>query len=255
MPDRNDTSQKHPGIANRFGRVFQPLRLGTTIIAVIGSLALLAILALHIPFVQKEIIAQIEKRIETGTHYRAEFVSFQWWPISALYLEGLRVEAEGAPVLECEKVRVSYGLSMGSPHIEVQEIYLQRPFLHLERTADGKWRIPGRTAQSLNRGIDRAAGGIENEPSHPPERLPLPRVRIFSGQIEARQQGKTIMTVKDVTGVLKLYAVQGPNGPEIRVDLDNVQAELSGNPDFGEAQTMVSRVLQRSRGAPTTDRT
>jgi len=254
VPDRNDTSQKRPGKTNRFGRASLSLRMGTAIIAVIGSLALFAILALHIPFVQKEIIVQIEKRIETETHYRAEFTSFQWRPISALILEGLRVEAEGAPVLECEKVRVSCGLSMGSPYIEVQEIYLQKPFLHLERTADGKWRVPGRTAQSLSRAIDRAAGGSGNEPSPPPERLPFPKVRIFSGQIEARQQGKTIMTVKDVTGVLKLYAVQGPNGREIRVDLENIQAELSGDPDFAEA-TVVSRVFQRSGGAPATNRT
>lgn len=196
--------------------------MGTAVIAGILVLALLSIVALHIPVVQKEIILRVENRIEAATHYKIELASFMWWPLSALYLENVKIEAEGAPVLECEKVRVSYGLSTSSPYLAVQEVYLEKPFVHLERTSDGKWRIPGQAAQSLGSGIGGAAGGSGKE--HSQLAFPLPRLRISSGHIEAHQQGKTIMTVKDITGVLQLITVQGPNGPEIRVDFDNWQA-------------------------------
>lgn len=214
MPNTGKTFQINP----RKTAVY--VRPAFIAIAAVILLPVLAILALHVPAVQKEIIVHAANKIENSTHFRVGLESFMWWPFSSLDLEKVRVEAEGKKVLDCEKVRFEYTLSTSRPYLNLPEIYLEKPFLQLEKNPDGKWRVP---VKPVAKRSDYSAW----------LNLPLPIIRISSGMIEGRRQGKVILLVKDVTGVLHLERIQGPEGPEIRIDADNWQG-LAGI--FTEAQ-------------------
>lgn len=214
----NDTLHTYSGKGKRFGKASLLLRLVARIFAAAVLLSLFSILVLHIPAVQKEIIVRVEKQLETATHYKMEVASFTWWPLSSLQLKDVRVKFESEQVLECKQVLVSYTITTGSPYLSLLEIYLEQPFVHLERTADGTWRVPGLAAQALDSGAGKLEERVKGDHCH--ERVPLWKLKIYSGHIEAHQQGKTVMTVKDVTGILRLFIVQGPNGPEVRADFD-----------------------------------
>ncbi|MFZ2448303.1 MAG: translocation/assembly module TamB [Syntrophobacteraceae bacterium] len=211
MPSSN-ASQKKRSHKGAF-----PLRLAVLGIAALVLVPVLAVLALHIPAVQNEIIHRVVGEIEKATQYKVELASYRWWPFSRLYLDNVKVEADGRKILDCEAARLSYSLTPSWPYVNVEEIYLEKPFLQLERNAEGKWRVPVRPVAVP--GGDSAGG----DPLW--SRIPLPTLRIVSGTVEARQQGKIVLSIKDVTGVLLLKTVQGPGGPEIRVDFDNWQAQ------------------------------
>ena len=211
MPSKKNSDRR------RAGRPAFPMLPAIWVIAVLIFLPLALILALHIPSVQKELITWAAKQIENATDYKIELQSFAWVPFSGLRLENVRVQTDGTQILSCEDVNVSYRLSMTSPFLFLEDIYLKQPFIQLERTGDGKWLIPA----------GGPAGRQDRKPGPTPslQSFPLPNIHIESGKIEATQQGKTILSIKDITGVIHLKSVQGPNGPAIRLDLDNFHAQ------------------------------
>jgi hypothetical protein len=184
---------------------------------VLVLLPLLFIFALNIPSVQKELITRATKQIRSATDFTIQIDSFKWFPFSRLHLFNVRVEAEGRQILTCEDASVRYRFLPSSPYIFLEDIYLKKPFIQLERSPDGKWLIPAARPGITN------GGQTGRNPF--PESFPLPSIHIDSGKIEASQQGKNVLSIKDITGIIHLKSVQGPNGPSIRLDLDNWRAD------------------------------
>jgi len=197
------------------------IRLAAWGTAVLLFLASSAIIALHVPTIQKKIILRGVTLIEAATNFRVQIRSYQWWPFSGIYLTSVKIESEGKHILDCDKVRLNYKLSIRRPYIIVEEVYLERPFLQLERSADGKWLVPA-PPEGKGHGREVPTGG---EPSGPLwASIQLPRIQIVSGTIEARQQGNTILSIKDISGDVHLRAVPGAEGPKIQIDFENLHA-------------------------------
>jgi len=210
LPDKDNSRRSQPR------KALFIIRLAAWGMGGLLFLALLAIAALHIPSIQKAAIVRVVTRIEAATNFKVQIRSFQWRPFSGIYLREVKVEWGGKQVLDCGKVRIKCRPSIKPPFIIVEEIYLEKPFLQLEKKADGKWLLP---ASPGAKGQGRGSG---EEPfwSH----IRLPRIQIVSGTIEARQQGNTILSIKGISGAVKLKAVQGADGPEIRLDFENLHA-------------------------------
>ncbi len=203
--------------SRRSGFYMRPMLI---VVAVLILLPLVAIVALHVPAVQKEVILNAANKIGEISHVNVELGSYTWMPLSSLDLEKLKVETEGKNVFGCTLVRLDYSLSAKWPYIVVPEIYLEKPSLQLEKNEEGKWRVA----------LEQTA-----RPSGYKFWLdyPLPLLRISSGTIEGRRDGKVVLSIKDISGVVHLKKVQGREGPEIRIDPDNWQwlAEiLAGEP-------------------------
>jgi translocation and assembly module TamB len=198
------------------------IRLAAWGTAVFVFLVLSAIMALHLPSIQKKIILRGVTQIEAATSFSVQIRSYQWWPFSGIYLTDVKIESEGKHILDCNKVRLDYKLSIRRPYIIVKEVYLEKPFLQLERSADGKWLVQ---APSEGKGQIRAVPA-RGGPSEPPwASMQLPRIQIVSGAIEARQQGNTILSIKDFSGAVHLRAVPGAEGPKIQIDFENLHAQ------------------------------
>jgi hypothetical protein len=191
-----------------------PIRTAALGVSALVLLAALALIVFHIPAVREQILLGAVGHFEAATLVRVEFASCRWRPFSGLSLAGVKVRSGGMTILDCEKVALSCTLSLGRPFVRVEEIFLEKPFLRLEKDREGKWRLP---RELSGRGQGRA------EPEADPlwGWYPLPRLRVLSGVVEGRQDGETVFSIRDFTGVLNLKTVPGPHGPEIRLDLDN----------------------------------
>lgn len=170
---------------------------------------LCAILALHLPAVQKAIIGPLIELAgkRGGVEIRAE--SFDWSPLSRLDLFRVTVRSGENELLECPKIRVLCHLSTGWPYLVPEELYLEGPVLSLEKSTAGEWIIPGRRS---NGGLKNLSGELARPHS------PLPRVRVSSGTVVIRQDGKTVGTMRGIDGALRLKVVQGSEGPAIKLD-------------------------------------
>ena len=195
---------------------------------------MVAVLALHIPAVQKQIILRAAGEIQKATNYGVQIESFTCWPFSRLYLDDVSVQAEGKKILTCARIGVSYSLSLHWPYVLIDAVYLEKPFLQLERGGDDKWQIP------QARSSEGEGGQVESNPFW--IHVVPPKVTIDSGTIEGRQQGNIILSVKNVSGSIHLQAVSGEKGPKIRVDLDNLRAQIETSP-FGTWQIEGSGTL------------
>ena len=193
------------------GRGFAVLRLVIWIVGILIVLPAAALVVLHLPPVQRALIVRAAETMEQDTGLRLEMQSFVWWPFSSLSIRNVQVSAPGRKIVECEELRLSYRVSPQSPYVEPKEAFFVKPFIHLERDATGRWLVPG----SWKGGRMAAWGGFP----HSLANLPLPRVRVSSGTIDAEQEGRSILTIKDVTGPLPIRLVSGPEGPKLRMDL------------------------------------
>ncbi len=215
MPKENNTKTARPHKAPSL------IRLAAWGTAVLVFLALSAIIALHIPTIQKEIICTCATRIAAATNFRVQILSFQLRSFSGIYLTDVKIESQGKQILECGKVRLKYKLSIRWPHFIVKEVCLEKPFLQLERSADGKWLVPV-PPEGKEQRREVPAGGEPSEPIWTSIQLPV--IQIVSGTIEATQQGNTILSIKDFSGAVYLRAIPGPEGPKIQIDFENLHA-------------------------------
>ena len=216
LPNENNTKRTRPHKAPSLIRL---AAWGTT---VLFFLALSAIIALHVPTIQKEIIHKGVTRIEAATNFRVQIRSYQWWPFSGIYLSDVKIESQGKQILDCGKVCLNYKLSIRRPYITIEEVYLEKPFLQLERSADGKWLVPA-PPEGKEQRREVPAGGEPSEPLW--ASIQRPMIQIVSGTIEARQQGNTILSIKDISGAVHLRAVPGAEGPKIQIDFENLHAQ------------------------------
>ncbi|MHC1727140.1 MAG: translocation/assembly module TamB domain-containing protein [Syntrophobacteraceae bacterium] len=218
MPSINRTKRARPEGPPFF------VRLAVWGISALVLLSLLAVLALHLPSIQQEIILRAVGQIEAATNYGVQIESYNWWPFSHLYLTNVKVQAEGKQILSCEKIRLDYRLSVSRPFIIPDEVYLEKPFLQLERSVDGKWQIPVPSSPG-----GKKAEGREGDKGSFWNDFKLPRIRVNSGSITASQGGTTILSVKNISGGIRLETLSGPDGPRIRVDFEKLAAEAESS--------------------------
>ena len=216
MSNENNTKRTRPHKAPSL------IRLAAWGTAVLVFLVLSAIIAMHVPAIRKQIILRGVTRIEAATNFRVQIGSYRWRPFSSIYLTDVKIESQGKQILDCGKVRLNCKLSIRRPYIIVKEVYLEKPFLQLERSAGGKWLVPAPPERKEQR-REGSAGGEPSEPLW--ASIQFPRIQIVSGTIEARQQGNTILSIKDISGAVDLRAVPGPEGPKIQIDFENLHAQ------------------------------
>lgn len=230
LPDENNTKTTRPH------KVPFLIRLAAWGTAVLVFLALSAIIALHIPTIQKEIIHRVVTRIEASTNFTVQIRSYQWRSFSRIYLTDVKIGSQGKQILDCGKIRLKYKLSIRRPHIIVKEVYLEKPFLQLERSVDGKWLVPAPPERKEQR-RQVPAGSELSEPLW--ASIQLPMIQIVSGTIEATQQGNTILSIKDISGPVYLRAIPGPEGSKIQIDFENLHSQAQ---QIGESAAWASMV-------------
>lgn len=182
-------------------------------------LALLA--ALHLPSVQEWVIGQLTRRIESSSAIHVEIASYRWQPLADVYLSNIKAEFSGKEILHCEGARLTFGLSASKPYLQVKELYLEKPLIRVQRDTKGKWQVPGRIATKRQSQESRGTGA----PS-PWLQLPLPQVRVSAGSVFGEQDGRTILSIRQVNGTLPLRVVPGSDGPRIEIDLGRWSGRL-----------------------------
>ena len=207
-------------------RVPFPAKIAAWVTGAMLCLALPVIALLHSPSVQRRIITEGIARIEKATHLQVKISSYRWNTFSSIYLTGVEIESGGKRVLDCDDVRLDYRLSMERPYIIIEEVDLKKPFVQLERGADGKWLFPGFFATKSHETSEPPRSPV------PSTRLQFPKIRILAGTIEAVQQGSTVLSIKDFSGAVNLRTLGGAAGPKIQMELGNVHARAHA-PRFG----------------------
>ena len=183
------------------------------------------VLLLHIQSVQQQLFHGVVKRIEASAGIEIQLESFRWSPFRELLLVNLKVRSSGTSILECGEVKLDYHFSWNWPYIHIDEVFLQRPWLQLERDAQGRWRLPGAKSQ-----VAEATGGSR---TFPWSSFPWPRVRIVGGDIVALQGGQTVLSVRDVNATLLVEEVVETDGPKLKIDLGHWQG-CAETPELGE---------------------
>ena len=250
MSDQIDEKRALPRIARL---MIRPAAWG---IAVLFFAALSAIIALHLPSIQKEIIARGIESIEAATNFKVQIRSYRWLPFSGIHLIDVRIESAGKQVLDCGEIRLNYRLTPRKPYLVVEQVYLEKPFLQLERSGDGKWLLPafgaeGQKSEGEAQGADPDA---VNKPIDPMwTKIQFPIVQIISGTIEATQEGITVISIKDISGAVQLKAVRGAKGPRMQMNFENLHAraksreigawEIDGSGKFDGRQLLIRSTL------------
>lgn len=176
---------------------------------IILPVALLA--ALHLPFVQKLMIAQFTGMIEQSTGLRVELSSYDWWPSSRLYVKNITVASMGKSIVECEELRLTYEIWLEYPYLQPKEARFQKPAIHIERDPAGRWKIPW-DLRGRGRDLPGKVSSWLNDMS-------WPQVYVEGGTIDARQNGSSILSIKGVNGLLPVRRVMEADGPKLEMDL------------------------------------
>jgi hypothetical protein len=217
--------------------------VGAAVVLIIVPLA--AILALHLPPVQKQVIGGVVGRIERATVLSIQLESFRWLPFSGLWVNDLKLRSAGREVLDCGQAQISYSLSWNWPYFVPKELILDSPVIRLEKDSKGQWQLPlphrpAESAMAMHESTREAVGGTASEETRTKAQdtarwlsFPWPPVRVKSGVITAEQDGRSILNIRDVSGTLSFQPVSGPDGPSLKVKLGDWggRAEL---PQWGE---------------------
>ena len=112
--------------------------------------------------------------------------------------------------------RISATICPGNgPIFTPRAIVLEKPSLHLERDAQGRWQLPAR----------KGAPPEASQPGKPfPwSSFPWPQVRIVSGTITAAQNGQVVLSIRDVNATLSVQEMMDSDGPWLKLDFGQWQ--------------------------------
>jgi autotransporter translocation and assembly factor TamB len=188
-------------------------------------LSLTLVLALHIPAVQEYLLKEAVHKLETSAAIEVQLGSFHWSPFRELRLVNLKVKATGKNILECEEARLGYHLSLTWPYLHPGELHLEKPWLQLERDAQGNFQLPTEKAPE--------GGNSRGSKPFPWAGFPWPQVRIVSGNIVAYQNGQVVLSVRDVNATLSFQVVSGSDGPKLKINFGQWQGCVEV-PELGE---------------------
>lgn len=186
-----------------------------TVLCILVPLTLL--LAVHLPPFQEQLIGKLVREIERSTPLEIRLGSYRLWPFSRLELLDLRISSSGRELLSCDQARLEYRFTSTWPYVHARELLLEKAVLNLERDAQGNWLLPG------NHG---AGNGVFSKPVHPEWiRMPLPQVKIVSGTVTILQNGRPVLTLRNVNGTLSFRVVEGKDGPRLQIELGGLSGE------------------------------
>jgi hypothetical protein len=185
------------------------LALVSIVVLVIPSLLLFL---LHLPIIQGQLLTYIAERLGRNSDVEIRFSASQWQPFSRLSVLGLNIRASGIELVKCSRAELTYRLSWSRPYLLAEELYLERPFLHLEKEEDGTYRLFRPNSRN-------ATNGRPGEDVSFWARYPFPRVHIVSGVIEAEQNGHQVLSLRDMNATFSPKILQGKNGRGLRIDM------------------------------------
>ena len=203
-------------------RSLRPKRPGTLFMHLLAWGLLAAFLipiclvpALYVPAVQKQLITKLVHQIEAGTGTEIQFELSGWQPFSRLNLSKVKVRSAGNDLFECSSAQLTYHFITEWPYLSPDDLYLDKPIFSLEKSSKGTLLFPGRAPSQQSSAPPRESG----------DRLTgsLPKVRVSSGTVLIRQNGRTVGTMRGLNGTLPFKVVQGPEGPSIALDLGQWQ--------------------------------
>jgi len=199
-----------------------PIRLLVAVVLLVLLVPTGLLVALHIPAVQDFLLQKAIRKLETSAELQIELASSRWQPFHELRLFDLKVKASGQDILECGEASLAYQLSWKWPYVHPLAVVLDRPSLHLDRDAEGQWRLPvsagapAKSSQTLN--------------AFPWSRFPWPQVRIVSGTIAATQNGQVVLSIGDVNATISVQEAAGSDAPGLKIDFGQWQGEVQVPP-------------------------
>ena len=173
---------------------------------------------LYFPWTQKRVINGFLKKIENTAAVDIRARAYGWSPFSQIRVTSLKVKAGRRDFLRCDTAELSYHLSWKWPYFIPKMLLLDKPFLYLEKDADGRWRIPREAALPGQASVG-AGTSTPAENGFSWESFPWPEVYIDSGRIVGFQQGKKILSLQNITGAVPFKVVDGERGPILQIDL------------------------------------
>lgn len=182
----------------------------------IGTLVVLLAL-LHLPPVQGVVVDFLIQKIEDRIGMKIMIAGYAWQPFSQLDLKGLSIRAGDSRVLDCDQASAAYGFSPWQPFVHLETLTLEKPVIHLERDARGRWQV---------RRPDLVCGRAPE--AAPKVRFPLDgvsrfEVRIVGGTVLGQVNGQDVLAIRNMSGSLPFRMETGEGGPRFKVDLGQWQ--------------------------------
>lgn len=175
----------------------------------LGGIALCLLAALNLPPVQKFVIKRLKTDLSHTLNATISVAGYHVWPWSA-GVEGLTVDLRHQRILDCRQVDISFNLNTTYPYLRLDALHFMYPVMRLERDQIGKWRLPLEGDPGVN--VKKSSGR-----AWPMIRFPL--LYIEHGRIEAEDAEGSRFVVEDVTGKLRVRVVEGPEGPELGINI------------------------------------
>jgi len=199
-----------------------PIRLLVAVVLLVLLVPTGLLVALHIPAVQDFLLQKAIRKLETSAELQIELASSRWQPFHELRLFDLKVKASGQDILECGEASLAYQLSWKWPYVHPLAVVLDRPSLHLDRDAEGQWRLPVRAGAPEK--------SSQSRDPFPWSRFPWPQVRIVSGTIAATQNGQVVLSIGDVNATISVQEAAGSDAPGLKIDFGQWQGEVQVPP-------------------------
>ncbi len=213
------STNKEPAAAGLF-----PLRFLVWGSAFCLFVPLVFLFAIHLPALQEQLIGKLIREVERATPLQVRLGSYRLRPFSRLELLNLNISASGKELLVCDQASLVYRISTTWPYVHATELLLEKAVLNLERDTQGNWLLP------RNRNADKHFPGRV----HPDwVRIPLPQVRIVSGTVTAHQEGKPVLTLRNVNGTLSFRVVEEKEGPRLIIEMGGLSQERSAREPQG----------------------
>ncbi len=104
------------------------------VFAAILFISVLLCLLLLNPFIQKQALLFIAKRIEAKTGWQIEVKSFKFIPWYGFYLSEPAIYLNNRQIFTGKEIHITASFSFHKPYITIEEIYLAKPMVTIEKT-------------------------------------------------------------------------------------------------------------------------
>ncbi|MGQ9749249.1 MAG: translocation/assembly module TamB domain-containing protein [Desulfosoma sp.] len=215
---------KTPPNASRSRRPFHgtPILSGfprtVIVLGVLGlGLSLCIVLLMHTPWVQDWMTRVVVERVHQATSLQVAVRGFRWSSWKSVRFNEVSLKSGETVVLSADSLDMHYSLSWSKPHVTLRHVTLHRPFVRLEKSDDGRWRIP----------LPRDEGkGNGNEPARRWVLKLLGQVTVVSGRVQGFEGERCILDVSEMTGTLWVRQESENGSLGVQVSLDPWRMEL-----------------------------
>lgn len=173
----------------------------------------------------------VVERVHQATGLQVAVRGFGWSPWESVRFKDVSLKSGETVVLSTDSLDMHYSLSWSKPHVTLRHVTLHRPFVRLEKSDDGRWRIPLPRDEGKGNGNGLGRLGVL--------RL-VGQVTVVSGRVQGFEGGRCILDVSEMTGTLRVRQESENGSLGVQVSLDPWRMEL---------QAPVRSVLSLSAGA------